>query len=140
MMRDAWNTLLERLMPSRRDPDERQSHLLLHLAILALIAIASGPELAAYFELRVLLELLGVVLFTTAFIAGARLVMFQLAVTLREMLVPAMAMSVLRGPAGRFEWAAAGTYIVMHGAWWLGFFTVCIAWVFAIRDFVSGGR
>lgn len=134
MMRNTWKSLLEKLMPSRQNPDEPQSQMVWHLAILALLAIAAGPELAAYMELRILLEILGVALFTTAFIAGARLVLFQLGAVLREMLVPAMAMSVLRSPSGRVEWAAAGTYIVMHGAWWLAFFAVCIAWVFAISD------
>lgn len=58
---------------------------------------------------------------------------------LREMFIPAMAMSVLRSPAGRVEWAAAGTYVFAHGTWWLGFFAICIAWVFAIRDLLVAG-
>ena len=60
----------------------------LRLLALLLIGLAAGPELGVAVEMTTLLEILGAVAFFFAFSIGARLLLTQLAMALRNYLLP----------------------------------------------------
>jgi hypothetical protein len=101
---------------------------LLRIAILALIAMAAGPEIFAAIEMQILLELLGAALFTTAFIAGARLVLLNLRDVVSHLLFPIAQLVVLRGDARRL----VVVYMAAHFHWWMALAVACIAFPQAI--------
>ncbi len=96
---------------------------LLRIAILAVIAMLAGPEIVAAIEMQILLELLGATLFTTAFIAGARLAVLNVGEVVKHLLLPVAQVVVLRGEARR----VAVIYIAAHAEWWLALAVACIA-------------
>jgi len=89
---------------------------LLRIAILALIALLAGPEIFAAIEMQILVELLGAALFTTAFIAGARLVLSQAVGAVMNLLLPVPHVAVLLGEARLREKGIAATYILKNVA------------------------
>src|SRR5688500_5380508 len=89
-MRDLWESLLACLPPSwRRLPDPARREAVLKVILVVAICLCAGPEMVAAIELQILLELLGPVLFMTAFFAGAKLLFMSLVERLRSILVPA---------------------------------------------------
>ena len=132
MMRDYWSSLREMLVPSRRGPPAGRRDAFWHFFIVVAIVLLAGPDIIASLEMRILLELLGVALFTSVFIAGARLALYQAGNVLREVLVPATPLALLRGAAGHAEKALAGAYFLAHSVWSVAFAIACIAWLHEI--------
>ena len=98
---------------------------LLRIAILALIAMLAGPEIFAAIEMQILLDLLGAALFTTAFIAGARLALAQATDLVMSLLMPVPHVAVLRGEAQLREKGVAAIYILKNAVWSMGFVLIC---------------
>src|SRR5687767_616844 len=96
---------------------------LARIAILVLIALLAGPEIFAAVEMQILLELLGAALFTTAFIAGARLALLNLGDVVKHLLFPIAQVVVFRGEARRL----AVICIAAHAQWWMALIVACIA-------------
>ena len=99
---------------------------LLKFAIVAAIFMLAGPEIFAAIEMQILLELLGVALFTAAFIAGARLALWQAAGLVMNLLLPVPHVAVLRGEARFREKGVAAIYLLKNAVWSMGF--VMIFW------------
>lgn len=89
---------------------------LLKLAIVAAIFMLAGPEIFAAIEMQILLELLGVALFTTAFIAGARLALSQAVGLVMNLFLPVPHVAVLLGEARLREKGIATIYILKNVA------------------------
>jgi hypothetical protein len=101
---------------------------LLRCAILALIAMLAGPEIIAAIEMQILLELLGAALFTTAFVAGARLALSQAVGLVMNLLLPAPHVAVLLGDARLREKGIAATYILKNVAGCMVGVLLCCVW------------
>jgi hypothetical protein len=67
--------------------------------IIVAIGLAAGPEIVLAIEMRILLELLGVALFTTALVVGGELVLLQLRTWLLDMVMPPAHLALLRSDA-----------------------------------------
>lgn len=80
---------------------------------------AAGPEIAAATEMRILLELLGATLFTTAFIAGARLVLLELRTRVSDMFLLPAQLAVLRSDARASQKSTAIACLLAYWEWWL---------------------
>jgi hypothetical protein len=102
--------------------------------IIVAIGLAAGPDIFAALEMRILLELLGAALFTTAFVVGARLALADLRSRARDILVPPPQRALLHSEARTSDKLSAALYQLFHLPSWLGLFTlVVIAVVIAIR-------
>jgi hypothetical protein len=88
--------------------------------IIVAIGIAAGPEISLAMEMRILLELLGVALFTTVFAVGAEYVLFELRSRIHDMFLWPAQRAVLRSEAGIAEKGTAVSYLMIHGVSWLG--------------------
>jgi hypothetical protein len=64
---------------------------ILKFLIVIAIGLAAGPEFVMAMEMRILLELLGAALFTTAFVVGGELVLLELRTRVVDMLPAARA-------------------------------------------------
>ena len=115
-MRDLWKSLLACLPSSwRMSPARREA--LLKVVIVAVIFLAAGPEIIAALELQILLEMLGVTLFMTAFSAGAKLAFLNLVESLRNVLLPV---------------APVAFIFIAYTEWWLASAATCFASVQAL--------
>ena len=123
-MNHQWQALLELLWPSRYDPvaSRRRRIALLQAGIAVAIALAAGPEIYAAMEMTALLEVLGAILFLTAFAAGARLLAMRIRGALCRVLLPAPQVFFLRSNASTPAKALALIYVTTHAAWYLALF------------------
>jgi hypothetical protein len=122
--------LLAWLFPTRSDPRTlSRKEAFWFVVIVVAIGLAAGPDLFAALEMRVLLELLGTALFMTAFGAGAKLALLQIAQLTRNMVAPVTHVAVFYGSGRCFEKGLAATYIAGNVAWVAGMIFVCAAWV-----------
>jgi hypothetical protein len=112
---------LELLWPSRYDPAANVARRMAMLqAIIAVaIALAAGPEVFAAMEMTVLQELLGPILFLTAFGAGAKLVALSVWRWFCRTLLPAPQVALLRSDASIPAKALALIFITVHALWYL---------------------
>ena len=94
-MRNFWKLLLASLSSWRLSLDHARREALLKFVIVAAIFLCAGPEIVAAIELQILLEMLGVTLFMTAFVAGAKLVFINLGEKLRSPLLPMAPVALL---------------------------------------------
>ena len=97
--------------------------------IVVAIGIAAGPEIFLAMEMRILLELLGVALFTTVFAVGAEYVLLELRGRIQDMFLWQAQRALFRSGAGISEKGTAVSYLMIHGASWLGVVavvTVCV--------------
>lgn len=98
--------------------------------IIAAICVAAGPEIFLAMEMRILLELLGVALFTTVFAVGAEYVLLELRSRLHDMFLWPAQRALFRSEAGIAEKGTAVSYLIMNWPSWLGFMAmlmVCVA-------------
>jgi hypothetical protein len=122
-MRDLWKSLLACLPPQwRLTPDPKRRAAFLKVIIVAAIMLSAGPEMVAAMELRILLEILGVTLFTTAFIAGARLVLLILGENLRSLWLPV---------------APVALVAIAYAEWWLATAAAGIASIHGLLELLS---
>ena len=97
--------------------------------IIVAIGVAAGPEIFLAMEMRILLELLGVALFTTVFAVGAEYVLLELRSRIHDMFLWPAQRALFRSEAGISEKGTAISYLTMNWHWWLGFVTlvtVCV--------------
>jgi hypothetical protein len=83
------------------------------------IMTAAGPEIAAGLEMLTLLELLGATLFTTAFIAGAKLVLLELRTRISDMFLLPAQLAVLRSDARVSQKRTAIACLLAYWEWWM---------------------
>ena len=102
--------------------------------IVIAIGMAAGPDIFAALEMRVLLELLGVALFSTAMLVGARVLLADLRSRATDILVPPPQRALLHSEARTSDKLSAALYQMFHLPGWLGLFTlVMIAVITLIR-------
>jgi hypothetical protein len=102
--------------------------------IVMAIGLAAGPELVAALEMRILLELLGAALFTTAMIVGAQVLLLDLRCRAKYILVPPPQRALLGSDAPASDKVSAALYQLFHLPGWLGLVTlVSIAGVVLAR-------
>ena len=120
-MKHPWQEFLELLWPSRYDPiASRERRIALLQALIAIaIPLVAGPEIFLAMEMTALLEVLGAILFLTAFAAGARLLAMSIWQRICRLLLPAPQMAVLRSGAPVPAKAFALMYVSVHAAWCL---------------------
>ncbi len=94
--------------------------------IVIAIGLAAGPDIFAALEMRILLEILGAALFTTAFVVGGQLLLWQLRNWLSEAFLLPAQLSVLRSDAGISEKNTAVSCLLAYWDWWLGFVTLIV--------------
>jgi hypothetical protein len=94
--------------------------------IVIAIGLAAGPDIFAAIEMRVLLELLGVALFTTAMTVGGRLVLMDLHAWAREILVPPPQRALLASEAQASDKVSAALYQLFHLSGWMGVLTLLV--------------
>jgi len=123
-MRHRWQGLLELLWPSRSDSaaSRKRRIALLQVCIAMAIFAAAGPEIFAAMEMTALLELLGALLFLTAFAAGAKLVALSVWRAICNILLPAPQVALVQSDASLPAKALASLYIAVHAAWGLALF------------------
>lgn len=100
--------------------------------IVVAIGVAAGPEIFLAMEMRILLELLGVALFTTVFAVGAEYVLFEIRGRIHDMFLWPAQRALFRSEAGLAEKGTAISYLTMNWPWWMGFITVLIVLVVVI--------
>ena len=88
--------------------------------IVIAIGLAAGPDIFAALEMRILLELLGAALFTTAFIVGGRLLLIELRIRACDLLVPPAQRALLRSEAPVSDKVCAALHQLFHLPRWLG--------------------
>jgi hypothetical protein len=119
-MRGLWKLFLACLPPRwRLTPDPKRREAFLKAIIVAAIMLSAGPEMVAAMELRILLEILGATLFTTAFIAGARLIFLILGENLRSLWLPV---------------APVALVAIAYAEWWLATAAAGIASVHGLLE------
>ena len=119
-MFDNWKSILAAFASLWQATRERfQSELLWKVVILLTIFSLAGPEVIAAIELQVLLELMGATLFMTAFAAGAKLLLLDLAAQARRILLLALRLFSVRNDAARIQMGVAAMSILAYGEWWL---------------------
>ena len=119
-LHNLWKSLLAWLPPSCRiSPDPKRREALLKILIIAAIMLSAGPEIATAMELRILLEILGATLFTTAFIAGARVIFLILGENLRSLWLPV---------------APVALVAIAYAEWWLATAVAGIASVHGLLE------
>ena len=131
MKRHPWQAFLELLWPSRFDPTASQSRriALLQAGIAIAIALTAGPEIFAAMEMTALLELLGAILFLTAFAAGAKLLASSIWSAIYRIAFPAPQVAVVRSDASMPAKALALIYVTGHAAWCLALVFILGAWM-----------
>jgi hypothetical protein len=92
--------------------------------IIVAIGLAAGPEIVLAIEMRILLELLGVALFTTVFAVGAQYVLLELRGRIHDMFLWPAQRALFGSEAGIAEKGTAVSYLTMNWPSWLGFLTV----------------
>ena len=92
--------------------------------IVIAIGMAAGPDIFAALEMRILLELLGVALFTTAMTVGARVLLADLRARAMHILVPPPQRALLDSEAPASDKLSAALYQVFHLPGWMGVFTL----------------
>jgi hypothetical protein len=120
-MRSLWESFLAVISRAWRTLTTSRDGLL-KLVIVAAILLAAGPELVAALELQILLEVLGATLFLTAFAAGARLALLNLALRFRDVVLPA---------------APVAFILIAYAEWWLAYAATCIASIQAFHTFLE---
>lgn len=120
-MQNQWQSLLDRLWPSRCGPADGQARrmVLLQAFIALAIALASGPEIFLAMEMTTLLELLGASLFLTAFATGAKLTALRVWHAARDIFLPAAQVFIIRSDAPVPAKAGALIYCAVNATWWL---------------------
>jgi hypothetical protein len=88
--------------------------------IIIAIGLAAGPDIFAALEMRILLELLGAALFTTAFIVGGELLLTDLRTRACDILVPPAQRALLRSEAPVADKVCAALHQLFHLPPWLG--------------------
>ena len=88
--------------------------------IVIAIGLAAGPDFFAALEMRILLEILGAALFTTAFYAGGRLLLDDLRLRACDLLVPPAQRALLHSDAPLPDKFSAALYQLFHLPRWLG--------------------
>ena len=103
---------------------------ILKFLIVIAIGLAAGPEIVMAMEMRILLELLGAALFTTAFVVGGELVLLEIRTRVVDMFLPPAHLALLRSgvPLSKKYFAAA--HVMPDSPSWLGVAAVVI--VFAV--------
>jgi hypothetical protein len=97
--------------------------------IVIAIGLAAGPDIFAALEMRILLEILGAALFTTAFIAGGRLLLDDLRMRACDLLVPPAQRALIRSDAPISDKFSAALYQLFHLPPWLGLVAVVMVLV-----------
>ena len=116
-MNDFWKAMLALIPRSWRTPDGAASReAILKFALLVAISLFAGGELMTAMEMRILLEILGAAMFTTAFIAGARLLLESFEFQMR----------------GAWLKGVPVTHSVPWWSSWLGIFVVCAVLVVSL--------
>jgi hypothetical protein len=100
--------------------------------IIVAIGVAAGPEIVLALEMRILLELLGVALFTTVFAVGAEYLLLETRSRIHDMLLWPAQRALFRSEAGIAEKGTAISYLTMNWDSWLGFVTVMIVLVVVV--------
>ena len=120
-MKHPWQDFLELVWPSRYDPiaSRERRIALLQAAIAIAIPLAAGPEIFLAMEMTALLEVLGAILFLTAFAAGAKLLALSIWRAICRLLLPAPQIALLRSDASPPAKALALIYVTAHAAWCL---------------------
>ena len=83
------------------------------------IGLAAGPDILAALEMRILLELLGVALFTTAFVVGAQLILWEARSRISAMLLLPAQLAVLQSEARLSIKGTAISWLMRDWPWWL---------------------
>jgi hypothetical protein len=135
-MHNQWQSILERIWPSRSGPSASQGHrmTLLQATIAMAIALAAGPDVILAMEMTTLLEMLGASLFLSAFAAGARLTAMRLWRTICDIALPEPQLTVIRSDVAVPAKAQALIYCVVHAAWWLMGILILGAWAHSIIE------
>jgi len=98
--------------------------------IVVAIGLAAGPEIVMAMEMRILLELLGAALFTTAFVVGGELVLLEIRTRLVDMILPPAHLALLRSDMPLSKKYFAACHVMPDLSWWLGLVT--LLFVFAV--------
>ncbi len=110
-MNAVWKALLASVpAPLRRPLDPATRNALLKFAIVIAISLFAGGELVTAMEMRILLEILGVALFTTAFLAGGQLLLLSVEMHLR----------------GLWLRSVPATRVAAYWHYWLTAVTLCV--------------
>jgi hypothetical protein len=113
--------------------DDQREQIWKFLIVIA-IGLAAGPDFFAALEMRILLEILGAALFTTAFIAGGQLFLWELRSRARDILVPPPQRALLHSDAQFSDKVSAALYQLFHLPGWMGVATLMmIATVVLVR-------
>jgi hypothetical protein len=113
--------------------DDQREQIWKFLIVVA-IGLAAGPDFFAALEMRILLEVLGAMLFTAAFMAGGRLLLWQLRSRARDILVPPPQRALLHTDAQFSDKVSAALYQLFHLPGWMGLATLMmIAIVLLVR-------
>src|SRR3954464_13933249 len=103
--------------------DDQREQIWKFLIVIA-IGLAGGPDFFAALEMRILLEILGAALFTTAFIAGGQLFLWELRSRARDILVPPPQRALLHSDAQFSDKVSAALYQLFHLPGWMGVATL----------------
>jgi len=127
-MNHQWQLLLERIWPSRYDPNASHERrmAMLQACIAMVITLAAGPEIFVAMEMTALMELLGAVLFLRAMAAGAKLVALNIWSAIHSIVFPVPPAIVVRSGASIPVRALALIYVTGHATW-------CLAMAFNCR-------
>lgn len=98
--------------------------------IVIAIGLAAGPEIVMAMEMRILLELLGAALFTTAFVVGGELVLLEIRTRVVDMFLPPAHLALLRSDVPLSKKYFAASHVMPDMPWWLGL--VAIVFVLAV--------
>jgi hypothetical protein len=110
---------------------------LLHAVIVIAIALAAGPEVILAMEMTTLLEMLGASLFLTAYLAGAKLAITNVARSVWDFILPAEHLTVIRADASWHEKTPALVSAAVNAACLLLSVVVGGAWVRHVILFVA---
>jgi len=94
--------------------------------IVIAIGLAAGPEIVMAMEMRILLELLGAALFTTAFVVGGELVLLEVRTRLGDMVLPPAHLALLRSDMPLSKKYFAACHVIPDLSSWLGLVTVVL--------------
>ena len=92
--------------------------------IVIAIGLSAGPEIVLAMEMRILLELLGAALFTTAFVVGGELFVLEIRTRVVDMILPPAHLALLRSDVPVSKKYLAACHVMPDLPWWLGLVTL----------------
>jgi hypothetical protein len=133
-MRAILKLMVESLWPSpSSEPASRTSREVgLRLVIILMIALLAGPDVFAAMELTTLLELLGATLFLLTFAVGFRVLGRAAFDSLREFLLPAEYVSLVKMRWEPSAWIHGASFICRRGLLLGCSGLLAYAWIYAL--------